>query len=540
MADDGIDPEDIRKLRRELEEAQDTLRAIRQGEVDALVVEGLNGPQVFTLRTADHPYRMLVEQMQDGAVTLTTAGDVLYCNARFAELVGHPCEKIVGGPIDRFIVDADRPHLAAALRAGRARHEGHLLATDGRQVPVHLSVGTFVDDGVQSLCLVITDLSELTRTRAARADAEAASQAKDEFLAMLGHELRNPLGAISSAISVLDRIEPATGRAAQAREVIARQSEHLTRLIEDILVVSRGALGKIVLLRGEVDVAEAVRRCVDTLETVGKLEHHAVSVEAESVWVDGDAARIEQIVMNLLSNATKFTPNGGSIRVSVRREQDEAVVRVADDGAGIPPEFLPSVFDAFVQGDRSLDRAGGGLGVGLTLVRRLAELHGGRVEAASPGTGRGSLFTVRLPALRHPPLRDQRRAPATPRGGARRRILVIEDNADNREMTRMLLETLGHEVHEAADGASGVSLAVRLVPEVVLVDIGLPGLDGYEVARQIRAKLRGGVRLIAVSGYGQKEDRRRAFEAGFDDHLLKPVEAERLSSTLGGLPGGRG
>jgi CheY-like chemotaxis protein len=197
------------------------------------------------------------------------------------------------------------------------------------------------------------------------------------------------------------------------------------------------------------------------------------------------------------------------------------------------------VFDAFVQGDRSLDRAGGGLGVGLTLVRRLTELHGGRVEAVSPGTGQGSLFTVRLPALQRPPL-EQRRGPATPRGGARRRILVIEDNADNREMMRMLLETLGHEVHEAADGASGVSLAVRLVPEVVLVDIGLPGLDGYEVARQIRAKLRGGVRLIAVSGYGQKEDRLRAFEAGFDDHLLKPVEAERLSTMLGGLPGGRG
>jgi PAS domain S-box-containing protein len=484
------------------------------------------------------PYRLLVEQMQDGAVTLTAAGDVLYCNARFAELVGLPVEKIVGGPLDRFIVEADRPHLAAALRVGRARHEGHLLAITGRHVPVHLSVGTLVSDGAQSRYLVVTDLSELTRTRSARADAEAASQAKDEFLAMLGHELRNPLGAISDAISVLDRIEPASGRAARAREVIARQTEHLTRLIEDLLVVSRGVLGKIELVRGEVDVAEAVRRCVTTLETVGKLEHHTVSVDAESVWVGGDAARIEQIVMNLISNAATFTPSGGSIRVSVRREHDEAVVRVADDGAGIAPEFLPSVFDAFVQGDQGLGRAGGGLGVGLALVRRLAELHGGRVEATSPGTGRGSLFTVRLPALRRPP-QGQRRAPATPRTGVRRRILLVEDNTDSREMMRILLETLGHEVHETGDGASGVELAVRLAPDVVLVDIGLPRLDGYEVARQIRVKLRGGVRLIAVSGYGQTQDRLRAFEAGFDDHLLKPVDAERLSSTLGGLPGGR-
>src|SRR5262245_56872054 len=203
MADDAMDPERIKKLQQELEEAQETLRAIRQGEVDALVVDGPLGPQLFTLKSAEQPYRMLVEQMQEGAVTLTPAGDVLYCNRRFAELVGVGPETIVGGPIGRFIATADRPLLDAALRAGRGRHEGHLLGDEDRPIPALFSVGSFVAEGVQSLCLVVTDLIELTRTRVARAEAEAASQAKDQFLAMLSHELRNPLGAISSAISVL-------------------------------------------------------------------------------------------------------------------------------------------------------------------------------------------------------------------------------------------------------------------------------------------------------------------------------------------------
>jgi PAS domain S-box-containing protein len=530
MADDAMDPEQVKKLQRELEEAQDTLRAIRQGEVDAFVVDGPNGPQLFTLKTAEQPYRMLVEQMQEGALTLTGAGDVLYCNRYFGELVGAPPETIVGGTIDRFIAEADRPLLAAALRAGRGKYEGHVLAVDGRAVPALLSVGTFVADDVESLNLVVTDLVELTQTRAARAQAEAASQAKDQFLAMLGHELRNPLGAISAAVSVLGQAStPDHDR--RARDVIAHQTEHLTRIVGDLLDVARGAVGKIMLVRAAIDMAEAVRRCLATLECTEKLGRHVVTVEAEPVWVVADGARIEQIVMNLLSNSLKFTLPGGAIRVTVRRERDEAVLCVADDGTGISSALLPSVFDLFVQGDRTLDNRSGGLGVGLTLVRRLVELHGGRVEAASQGSGRGSVFTVRLPAMSDAPQARERSA-ETLAVAARKRILVIEDNADNREMMRILLETSGHEVHEAADGVTGVELAVQLEADAVLIDIGLPGIDGYEVARQIRSKLRGRSRLIALSGYGQPKDRQRAFEAGFDEHVLKPVDPERLQSIL--------
>jgi two-component system, sensor histidine kinase len=531
MADDATNPEQVKKLQRELEEAQETLRAIRQGEVDALVVEGPNGPQLFTLKTAEQPYRMLVEQMQEGALTLTPAGDVLYCNRRFAELVGTAPETIVGGPIAPFVAEADRPVLAAALRAGRGRYEGHALAFDGRPVPALFSVGTFVADGVESLCLVVTDLVELIRTRAARAKAEAASEAKDQFLAMLGHELRNPLGAISSAVSVLGQSSATSEHDRRAREVIAHQTEHLSRLVADLLDVTRGALGKIELVRTPIDMAAAVRRCLATLESTEQLGQHAVSVDAEPIWVEADGVRIEQIVMNLMSNALKFTPRGGAITVTVRRERDEAVLRVADDGPGISAELLPVVFDLFVQGERNLDRRAGGLGVGLSLVRRLVELHGGRVDAASPGQGRGSVFTVRLPALVDAPLAPGPSVGA-PAGAHHQRILIVEDNADNREMMRILLESSGHVIHEAADGVSGVELAVQLEPDVVLIDIGLPGIDGYQLARQIRAKLRDRSRLIALSGYGQQRDRQQAFDAGFDDHLLKPVDPAHLLTVL--------
>ncbi|HZO38401.1 MAG TPA: hybrid sensor histidine kinase/response regulator [Methylomirabilota bacterium] len=529
MGDDAMDPERVKKLQQELEEAQETLRAIRQGEADALVVEGPLGPQLFTLKSAEQPYRMLVEQMQEGAVTLTPAGDVVYCNRRFAELVGVGPEAVVGGPIARFVAPADRALLDAALQAGRGRHEGHLLGIEDRLIPALFSVGTFVAEGVESVSLVVTDLIELTRTRVARAEAEAASQAKDQFLAMLGHELRNPLGAISSAVSVLGQ-STTPEHTRRARSVIAHQTEHLTRLVGDLLDVTRGALGKIELVRTTIEVAAAVRQCIVTLESTERLARHVLTVEAEPVWVQADKARIEQIVMNLLSNALKFTPEGGRITVRVGREGDEAVLKVSDDGDGMTADLLPSVFDLFVQGEGEPDRRSG-LGIGLTLVRRLVELHGGRVEAASPGPGRGSVFTVRLPALVDPAHEDARaaKAPDAPR---RQRILIIEDNVDNREMMRILLETSGNEIYEAPDGVSGVEMTIQLQPDTVLIDIGLPGIDGYEVARQIRSKLRDRSRLIALSGYGQEKDRQRAFEAGFNDHLLKPVDPARLLAIL--------
>ena len=359
---------------------------------------------------------------------------------------------------------------------------------------------------------------------------DAANRAKDEFLAMLGHELRNPIASIVTAIHVLDRLTGGDERAQRAREVIARQAGHLGRLVDDLLDVSRVTTGRIVLNRRPIDLGASVARSVSTLLAARGHERRDVAVTAEPVWVEGDETRLEQVITNLLGNALKYTPQHGPIQVEVRAEGDDAVLRVVDSGIGLPAALLPRVFDLFVQGERGIERASGGLGVGLTLVRRLVELHGGHVRAESDGPGRGSVFTVRLPRV-SPPAPDAPAVRDTPVSA--RSVLVVEDNDDAREMLRYLLKLGGHEVHEAADGMAAVEAALDLRPDVAIVDVGLPGLDGYEVARRLRLAP-GGDRfmLIALTGYGQPEDRARAAQAGFDAFLVKPVDLEQLQGAL--------
>jgi PAS domain S-box-containing protein len=368
---------------------------------------------------------------------------------------------------------------------------------------------------------------------AARGAAERANRAKDEFLAMLGHELRNPLSAIGSAVAVLERLRLDDLRGTRATQVIARQIQHLARLMDDLLDVGRVVTGKITLERRAMDLLAAARRAVATLRAAGVTERHDVSVDGRPVWVDGDTTRLEQVVTNLVSNALKFTPTGGTIRIWVGTEDGGAVLRVSDTGVGMGAELLPRIFDLFVQGDQPPERSSGGLGIGLTLVRQLVELHGGRVEARSAGAGQGSVFTIRLPCAR---LAAGERPGASDAALPPCRILIVEDNADARDMLLALLSLERHEVYTASDGPAGVDAAVRLRPEVALVDIGLPGLNGYEVARRIRATEAGrGMKLIALTGYGQREDTRQAREAGFDLHLVKPVEPRRLDDALRAL-----
>ena len=370
----------------------------------------------------------------------------------------------------------------------------------------------------------------LAGEHAARAQAEAASRGKDELLAMLGHELRNPLAAIATAVHLLDAPGVPEAATRRAREIIARQNAHLARLVDDLLDVARVTSGKIVLDRRPLELAEAVRRGMATLAASGRTERHHIGLDLESVWADVDETRLEQIVTNLVGNAVRFTPAGGAIDVSLCAAGGEAVLRVRDAGVGIAAEVLPRVFDMFVQGARRPDAGPGGLGLGLTLVRRIAELHGGSVEAASDGPGRGSTFTVRLPAMTAPPAppRPARRAS----NGGRRRVLIVEDNADAREVLRFALEISGHEVHEAQDGPSGLAAILGLRPDVALVDIGLPQFDGYEVARKVRAAAGAPVYLVALTGFGQPDDRRLALEAGFDAHLVKPVEPDVLLDAI--------
>ena len=386
---------------------------------------------------------------------------------------------------------------------------------------------------------------KVTRDLTQRKQVEALREAgrkTDEFIAMLGHELRNPLAPIRNALHVLHLRGADPPTVAWAQEVAGRQVEHLTRLVDDLLDVSRIQRGKIELRPERVDLGQLVRRTGEDhrklLEAAGLTL--AVEVPPGPVWVRGDPTRLSQVVGNLLNNAAKFSDPGG--RVAVRVEADEggrrAAVTVRDTGIGIEADMLPRVWETFAQADRSIHRSRGGLGLGLALVKGLVELHGGTVQAASAGPGRGAEFTFWLPLEQDAAALGA--SPADlPHAGRALRVLIVEDNRDAAETLRVFLELSGHEVMVAHTGLEGLEAARNLRPGVVLCDLGLPGLDGYGVARALRADpATVQARLIAVSGYGQEEDQRRCREAGFDLHMTKPVDPVSLRRLLASLPGG--
>jgi signal transduction histidine kinase/DNA-binding response OmpR family regulator len=363
-------------------------------------------------------------------------------------------------------------------------------------------------------------------------EIEERDRRKDEFLAMLAHELRNPLAAISNAVAVLEKLGRQDDDTSRIRTIIGRQTHHLARLVDDLLDVARVTTGRIVVERQPVALAEVARRALQAFEAAGKTAQHEVVLKTDSVWVIGDASRLEQVVANLVDNALRYTARGGRVIVSVQRDAAEAVLRVSDTGRGIPSALLPQIFDLFVRGGGSHARADG-LGLGLTLVRRLVELHGGSVEAISAGEGLGSELVVRLPGSPAPATASTLSAPSASRPTS---ILIVEDNDDARESLRLLLELDGHDVMAAVSGEDGLDHAQSREFAIALVDIGLPGIDGFEVARRLRATARGAdLRLVAISGYGQPVDRKRAQAAGFDAHLVKPVDTEHLRSVLAEL-----
>jgi signal transduction histidine kinase len=375
----------------------------------------------------------------------------------------------------------------------------------------------------------------LVREMEERRAAERKSSAKDEFLAMLGHELRNPLSAISSAGSLLGMPGVGTDSINRARQIIQRQSQHLSRIVDDLLDLSRAMSGKILLSRKRLDIATLVSSCLDTFRATGRTAGYDIDAQLTPGWVDGDATRLEQIATNLIDNALKYTPSGGRIEITVAAIGTDVVLRVSDSGVGISPDLLPHVFDVFVQGAISIDRSQGGLGIGLSLVRRLVELHGGTVSANSPGNSSGSTFEIRLP--RTEPASADAPAHAGPqeagKDAGKPKVLLIEDNDDGREMMATMLASFGYPVLQAGDGLEGVRIACAEAPDIALVDIGLPGIDGYEVARRLRQDPAArAIRLIALTGYGLEEDQRRVLEAGFDLHLVKPVELNALLDQL--------
>jgi PAS domain S-box-containing protein len=483
----------------------------------------------------------IVESSDDAIIGKTLDGTILSWNSGAERLYGHLAEEVKGRTISLLIPPdhADElPEILRRLHRGERidHYETVRVRKDGERVDVSLSISLIRDEAGQIVgaSSIARDISERRRS----AQLVEADRRKDEFLALLAHELRNPLAPIPNAIQVLQDFSPADVDLKWARDIIERQVQHLTRLVDDLLDVSRISRGKIHLQKECIKLAHVVADGVEIARPHVEARKHQLTVSQppQPVWLDADATRLAQVVANLLNNAAKYTEKGGHIWLTVAREGEEAILRVRDTGVGIAPEMLPHVFEMFIQADRSLDRSQGGLGLGLTLVRHLVEMHGGQVQAFSDGFGGGSEFVVRLPVL------SQRREG----GGARakpessfaappcRRILLADDNEDFAELTGRLLERKGgHKVKVVYDGPAALAAARAFQPEVAFLDIGLPGINGYDLARQLRQEpgLKE-VLLVALTGYGQEGDRRRALEAGFDEHLTKPTRFDTLQRVL--------
>ncbi len=654
---------EVAELRRRLEEAEETIRAIQDDEVDAFVVSRGESDQILTLESADHPYRRYVEAMRQAAVTISKTGVILYANRAFAHLVMRPLEAVVGSAIEQHVAPAYLPLLGEVIAlCPEGRGDVLLQRGDGVFVPVHLNSTGWVE-GSDVICLVITDLTDQRRlaevtaaeilsrsileqavdaivvgdrwgkiiragsaarrlsgldplgqafdaafplrahvgpgrpespvgswlvrvlggeiirgaeARLERADGlcfdlilgwgplrdgageivgfvatltdiselrraeralREADRRKDEFLAVLAHELRNPLSAIDNAARVA-RTEGDDGDSvAWSAGVIERQVQQLGHLVDDLLDISRISRGKIQLRKQRIDARAVLLGAAQVVGPVMEEKSHTLRVAFADgpLALEADPTRLEQVVVNLLTNAAKFTDPGGTVTLSARPEGEDLVIRVRDTGIGLAAEKLPLVFELFEQVEDTIDRSRGGLGIGLTLVKRLAELHGGSVSAESEGLGRGSTFVVHFP-LAEP---GEVAAPRLARGPSTAtsltgRVLIVDDNIDSVLGLARLLRRQGYEVETAHDGPAALEAAAAHHPAFAILDIGLPGMDGYQVAERLRLLLGDRVTLCAVSGYGRDEDRRRARQAGFDHHMIKPVDYDKLMDLLAG------
>ncbi len=639
-----------------LDEAEETLRAIGSGEVDAFVVAQPHGDEVQTLTGAHRPYRVMVERMQQGAVTLSSRAEILYTNQPFAAMIGRPIAELIGVPLSDLVASGDRALLRALIEAkhgSTTQGELTLLHKDGGRVSTLVAVALLPEEG--GICLIVTDLTRqkayeamvaaqaLERSileqavdaivlcdldgrviRASRAALELCSQNplllsfaesfalesdgkppdlsaalhgpirgaeynlrrsgapdatvllsagpvtdadgvargcvvtmtditerraavdrlresdrhKDEFLAILAHELRNPLAPIRTAVEILRTADLSAHRnASYAVEIIGRQSSNLIRLVDDLLDINRINQGKIVLQLAQIDMRAVVEQAIEMCRPLISLRNHQLDTELpeQSVPVRGDMVRLAQVAVNLLTNAANYTPPGGRIELALRVSESEAVISIVDNGIGIAPEMVARIFEPYQQASQSKDRATGGLGLGLTVCKRLMEMHGGSVEATSDGPGKGARFVARLALANSPAARPAREASAPERGSSLR-VLVVDDNRDAAESLAKLMQMSGHEVRTLANGAAAVANAASFRPNVVLLDIGMPGMNGYEVARRLRELPdAGSMYMIAMTGYGSDADRTRSAESGFDEHLVKPVDFAALDALLAAL-----
>lgn len=479
----------------------------------------------------ERTFRALLEAAPDAMVIVDARGAIVLVNSQTERLFGYPRSELLGQPVEMLIPEALRSrhhdHRRDYSGAPRPRTMGEglelaALRKDGSTFPVDIALGPLAGEGGPLVSAAIRDVTERKRTERALRD----------FLATLGHELRNPMAAISNATRLLGHPRVTSEQARWSLGVLEAEGRHMTRLIDDLLDLSRVARNTIQLKRETVELSGVIDRVLSSTRPAieQRAQTIAVSLPREHLTLDADPVRLAQVFSNLIDNAAKYGTAGNRIEVEARREGNTLVVAVRDQGHGIAAESLPRIFDMFYRTDRSLEQHEGGLGIGLTLVRQLVELHGGSVEAASEGLGRGSTFTVRLPLLDETRgLRADERPAAVTAESARRRVLVVDDNRRAADSLAEILRLDGHEVETAYDGREALAAVERFRPQVALLDIGMPEVNGYEVARRVRGEPWGaGVYLVALTGLGTPEDRARAQEAGFHTHLVKPVDVDAL------------
>ncbi len=488
-------------------------------------------------------WQVTFDAINDGVVLLDRDGRAVQVNSAMEGMLGKSWNDLSGQEIHDLLSIPPVPEDSPFLRMlDTGQREAVDLTLGDRWIRVTVDPIRDADGDINGgLCIAsdITDRRRLEEELRRRAEElAAADRRKDEFLAMLAHELRNPLAPISNALEAIRLARSNPAATEEALNIARRQIGHMARLLDDLLDVSRFTRGKVHLRKVPVDLTTILRQAVETSRPLIEKSGHEflTSFPAETVWLDGDPTRLAQIVANLLNNAAKYTDRGGRIALVADREGDEAVVRVRDNGIGLSAEMLPRVFDLFAQADRSLDRSQGGLGIGLTLVRSLVQLHDGNVSVESRGPGQGSEFIVRLPAssrAQSTPVANKDATSAEESAYPLLRLLVVDDSQDSARSLARVLKLWGYEVRVAHDGLEAIEAASAQAFDVILLDIGLPGINGYEVAERLRDQF-GSARpvLVALTGYGQAEDLARSQSVGFDDHLVKPVNLERLRAML--------
>jgi PAS domain S-box-containing protein len=494
----------------------------------------------------------IVDSSDDAIVSKTLDGRILSWNASATRIFGYTAEEAIGRSITIIVppelFDEERQILEKLRQGRRIDHFDTVRVTkDGRRIPISLTVSPIRDahGTVVGASKIARDIAERTYAeealRASELALREADRRKDEFLALLAHELRNPLAPIRYALAIAGKADCSAEQQRRAEDVIARQIAHMGRLLDDLLDTSRITRGTLELKKNPTELTSIIGAAIETSRPalIAKNQQLLLDLPRQAVWLDADALRLAQVFSNLLINASKYTDPAGQIRLHAREENHEVIVSVRDNGIGIAPEMIPRLFTLFCQAHGALDRSEGGLGIGLSLARGLVELHGGSITAHSDGVSTGSEFTVRLPA--GSPVRETSDAqtPAQAANDSGLKILVVDDNRDGADSLATLLQLAGHRVRTAYGGKQALELLATFKPVVLLADIGLPDFSGYELARRIRTESRGvDLTLVAVTGWGQQSDRLRALEAGFDHHLTKPIAPEQLMTLLQGLAEG--